>query len=422
MTLPRQEPPAYDALADPRTYVNGPPWALFARLRREAPVAWIEEPVVIRRSGGLERATRGPGFWAVTSHALVDMVSRQPDLFSSAERGPFLPEPQSRSDLERMRRMLVGMDAPEHRTYRQRVTQVLDSQAVRAMKESIDGHAQAVVRRAVEAGRFEAIGDVAADLPLLVLADLLGIPHSDRTLFMQWSNALVGFDDPAFGGGDVRVFRQAIADAFGYAAGIRADRLRTPCDDLVSKLVVSEADGRRLTELEFSHLWLLLIVAGNETTRHLISAGLELVATEPGLAAELAADEQLLPTFVDELLRWSTPIMQFRRTVTSDTVLGTQRLRAGDKVVLYYVSANRDETVFTQPERFDPRRSPNPHLAFGVGPHFCLGWHVARAEAIALFGAFRQWLPQVRLEADPVRLESNFMNGIRELRMMLAAN
>lgn len=420
MTLMRQEPVGNDVLADPRTYGAGPPFALFAKLRREAPVAWIEEPEVIRRSGGLQRATRGPGFWAVTSHELVDWISRQPDLFSSAQRGPFLPEPQSRSDLERMRRMLVGMDAPEHRAYRQRVTQVLDSQAVRAMKASIDGHAESVVRRAVEAGRFEAISDVAADLPLLVLADLLGVPQSDRSLFMHWSNALVGFDDPAFGGGDVRVFRQAISDAFAYAAGIRADRLQTPRDDLVSKLVASEADGRRLTELEFSHLWLLLIVAGNETTRHLISAGLELLATKPALAAEIAADDTLLPTFVDELLRWSTPIMQFRRTATSDTLLGTQPVRAGDKVVLYYVSANRDEAVFTDPARFDPRRSPNPHLSFGVGPHFCLGWHVARTEAIAVFAAFRQWLPQLRLDADPVRLESNFMNGIRELWMTIS--
>ncbi|MEV0289150.1 cytochrome P450 [Kribbella sp. NPDC050820] len=410
---------SYDALAEPRTYQTGPPYELFRTLRREAPVAWIEEPAVLRRSGDVVRSSRGPGFWAVTSHALVDEVSRRPELFSSAVRGPFLPEPQSRGDLERMRRMLVGMDAPEHRAYRERVTQVLDRRAVRAMQESIERHAQAVVQRAVRAGAFEAIADVAAELPLLVLADFLGVPRQDRGLFMEWSNALVGFDDPAFGGGDIRVFKQAIADAFGYAAAIRADRLDRPGDDLVSRLVCSEADGRRLTELEFCHLWLLLIVAGNETTRHLLSAGLELVTAAPELASGLAADEELLPTFVDELLRWSTPIMQFRRTATCDTVLGSQPIAAGDKVVLYYVSANRDESAFAEPDRFDPRRSPNPHLAFGVGPHFCLGWRVARAEAVALFGAFRPWLTRLGRSADPVRLESNFMNGIRELQMVV---
>ncbi|WP_018680601.1 cytochrome P450 [Actinokineospora enzanensis] len=402
-------------LADPARYVAGPPMAEFARRRAHEPVGWVDEPELVRhRPDGTAVTQRGDGFWAVTRYAAVREASRAPEVFSSAAGGAFLTDPKSRADAERTRQLLVSMDAPEHTAVRRVVTAAFTPRAVRELGAAIEAHAHALVGRVVAAGEFDAVADLAADLPLLVLADLLGMPREDRALLFDWSNNLVGFDDPEFGGGDVAAFQQTFVQAFGYALAAAADRRRRPGDDLVSRLVTAEVDGRRLTEREFCHLWLLLVVAGNETTRHLVSGTVELAADRPEVRAALGPGGDHA-TAVDELLRRITPIMQFRRTAVRDTVLDGQAIAEGDKVVLYFLSANHDESVFADPHLLDLARDPNPHLSFGVGPHFCLGAHLARAEAVALLRALAPHVGGLRRRGPTERLASNFMNGIKAL-------
>lgn len=405
-------------IADPAAYATGVPHDEFARLRRIDPVSWVDEVALVRHGAGGEPGPvtrRGSGYWAVTRHAAVVAASREPALFSSAAKGAFLADPATPEDLERTRQLLVNMDAPEHTTMRKLVVGAFTPRAIRHLRDGVRRHAENLVARVTAAGEFDVVTDLAAELPLLVLTDLLGMPRADRGLLYRWSNNLVGFDDPRFGGGRVEAYRQTFVEAFGYARALAADRRRHPGDDLVSRLVYSEVDGRRLTDDELCQLWLLLVIAGNETTRHLISGGLYALATHPDERARLVADPGLTPTAVEELLRWVTPIMQFRRTATRDTSLDGQPIAAGDKVVLYFVSANRDEAVFDRPDRLDLGRADNPHLAFGIGPHFCLGAHLARLEAATLLDTLRPVLSRLELAGPVVRMESNFMNAITSL-------
>ncbi|MET9263811.1 cytochrome P450 [Amycolatopsis sp. NPDC004079] len=399
-------------LADPAGFAHGVPHAEFARLRRDLPVAWVEEPARAGRPAG-------SGFWALTRHADVAAASRAPETFSSAARGAFLADPSTPEQLERTRRLLVNMDAPEHSRARKLVSAAFGPRAVRAVRESVRRNADRIVREALTREEFDGVRDLAAELPLVVLADLLGIPRADRHLLYRWSNGLVGFDDPEFGGGDVDVYRATFSEAIRYALEVAEEKRRNPADDVVSLLVTSEVDGRRLTEQEYGQFWMLLVVAGNETTRHALSGGLQALFEHPAERDRLAADEKLVPAATEEILRWTTPIMQFRRTATRDVTVAGQPIPGGDKVVLYYVSANRDETVFAEPGRFDVGRSPNPHLAFGVGPHFCLGAALARLEIATVLELLRPRLRELRPAGPAARLESNFMNGIKSLPIRL---
>lgn len=409
-------------LADPAAYGVDVPWQEFARRRSEAAVTWVDEPVLRRHSAaGGSRSHRGSGFWAVTRHAAVVAASRSPSVFSSAARGAFLSDPETAEDLERARQLLVNMDAPEHGRIRRLVTAAFTPRAVHALSASVHDHAVRLARQVSAAGDFDAVTDLAAELPLLVLADLLGIPRSDRGLLLRWSNNLVGFDDPEYGAGSVDTYRETFAEAFRYARDLAVRRRRAPRDDLISGLVARNGSGHGLTEGEFCQLWLLLVIAGNETTRHLLSGALLALAEHPDQAGRLAADPGLTSPAADELLRWVTPIMQFRRTALADTKLDGQPIRGGEKVVLYYISANRDEAIFQAPDRLDLGRQPNPHLAFGVGPHYCLGSHLAHLEARALLGALRPRLTGLRLAGPVIRLQSSFMNGIKSLPMALTS-
>lgn len=402
-------------LADPTRYGRGVPHAEFARLRRERPVSWVAEPVrSFRDRTGAPVTRQGTGFWAVTRHADVVAASRAPGRFSSAARGAFLADPADESDLHRTRQLLVNMDDPAHARIRRYATAAFTPRTVGELAEGVRAHAAALVARAVAADSLDLVRDLAAELPLLVLTDLLGMPQADRGLLFTWSNNLVGFDDAEYGG-DVATFQRTFREAFAYARELAAGRRRRPGADLVSRLLEARVDGRPLAEDEFCQLWLLLVIAGNETTRHLISGGLLALAEHPGEARRLAGDPGGLPAAVDELLRWVSPIMQFRRTAVEDCTLGGQRIAAGDKVVLFYVSANRDEAVFADPDRLDLRRRPNPHLAFGVGPHYCLGSHLAHLEARVLLDELRPYLDRLVLAGPPVRLESTFVNGIKNL-------
>jgi cytochrome P450 len=403
-------------IAHPATFTAGVPHAEFARRRADEPVGWVDEPELERHSsGGSRTVRRGSGYWAVTTHDDVLSVSRRTEEFSSGAKGAFLIDPSTPGDLRQTRQLLVNMDAPQHLRIRKLVTSVFTPRAVRAMTDSIAAHSAALVDKVVGAGEFDVVSDLAAELPLLVLADLLGMPREERHLLFRWSNHLVGFDDPDYGGGDVDAYRRTFGEAFQYALRQAMDRREHPTDDLVSHLANAEVDGQRLSDREFCNFWLLLVVAGNETTRHLVSGSMEALAADHRERDRLVSGEASVATAVDELLRWVTPIMQFRRTATRDTHIGDTAVAEGDKVVIYYTSANRDAAVFRDPDRLDLTRDPNPHLAFGVGPHFCLGSHLARLEAATLLTALRPHLPRLELTGPPTRLESNFVNGAKTM-------
>ncbi|MFI6042474.1 cytochrome P450 [Nocardia sp. NPDC051321] len=402
-------------LADPTTYAMAVPYTEFARCRRDAPVCWVDEPVRVLRGSSGVATVRGSGFWAVTRHETICAAARSPEVFSSAAKGAFLTDPRSAADLARNREVLINMDAPRHARLRRTISPAFTSRELASMRESIVTHARQLTDKVVAAAEFDAVADLAAELPLLVLADLLGMPRRDRGLLLDWSNGLVGFDDPEYGDGDIDRYRATMTEAFGYIAELAEFRRKSPGADLVSKLVSAEVDGRGLTVRELSMFWLLLVVAGNETTRHLISGGLLALIHWPDQARLLAQDPDLLHPAVEEMLRWVTPIMQFRRTATEDTDLDGTRIRAGSKVVLYFISANRDDRVFADPDRFDIRRVPNPHLAFGFGPHACIGARLAQLEAKTLFDCLRPQLTRLELAGPPVRLASNFVNGLKSM-------
>ncbi|MEU5724770.1 cytochrome P450 [Micromonospora sp. NPDC047738] len=412
--MPATRPAPVD-IAHPATYAGGVPHEEFDRRRREEPVGWVPEPALWRHSAAGRIQQRGAGFWAATTHEAVVEVSRQPEVFSSALRGAFLHDPRTPADLEFMRQLLVNMDAPQHVRIRRLVTSVFTPRAVRSLADTVTRHARDLVEAVRRRDTFDAVTDLAAELPLLVLADLLGLPRGDRHLLYRWSNNLVGFDDPEYGGGDVEVYRQTFAEAFQYALAVAVRRRAAPRDDLISLLAAAEVDGRRLTDREFCQFWLLLVVAGNETTRHLISGALHLLLHDEALRRRWLGAPLSTATAVDEFLRVVTPIMQFRRTATQDTTLAGTKIAEGDKVVMFYVSANRDAAVFADPHRVDLERAPNPHLSFGMGPHFCLGAHLARMEMAALLDAVVPHLPRLATTGPVVRLESNFVNGIKSM-------
>src|ERR671925_329444 len=357
------EPPL---ISDPAIYGGGVPHEEFARRRRECPVDWVEEKALWRYGAGGAASVRGSGYWAVMRHETVAAVSRNPAVFSSGERGGFLPDPKSRQDLERTRQLLINMDAPEHRRIRRFVAAAFSPRTMQLLEEGIRAHARRLVAAAL-----------------------------DRE--------------------EVDDYKRTFSEAFEYALELAAAKRRRPGDDLVSELVRLAVDPGHLSEREYCNLWVLLVVAGNETTRHLLSGGILALLEWPEERGRLVADPGLTPLAVEELLRWVSPVMQFRRTATCDVELEGRRVRAGDKGVLYYASADRDESVFPDADRLAGGPQPNPQLAFGVGPHFCLGAHLARLEAAALVDELRPHLASLQVSGEVVRLESNFMSGIKSM-------
>jgi len=263
-------------------------------------------------------------------------------------------------------------------------------------------------------GECDFVSEVAAELPLQVIAEMMGVPLEERQMVFDWSNRLIGFDDPEFQTSQDDG-KAAATEMFAYANQLASERVRCPKDDLVSILMHSEVEGEKLTELEFDLFFILLAVAGNETTRNLISGGMCALSENPAERARLRQNPDLLPSAVEEMLRWVSPVMHFRRTATHDIDLHGQKIREGDKVVLWYISANRDAAVFPDPDRFDVGRTPNDHLAFGLGTHFCLGNNLARLEIRVMFEEILRRLPDLELAGPVRRLRSAFINGIKEM-------
>ncbi len=401
-------------LFDPHLFGAGIPYDAFAALREQAPVAFHEEAP--RRPGGRP----GPGFWCLTTHADVHHASCHPDVFSSY-LGGFTSADISGAVLDETRLNLMGMDPPEHTEFRAAIREPFSPRKVRGLEAAVRGFATRVVDD-VEAtadadGRieFDFVTEIAAELPLLVLAHLLGVPESDRGLFFDWSNSIIGNHDPDFGG-TLADFLRTKDEIFAYAARITEQRRAEPGDDLVSHLIAARFQGEPLTEERLVILWFLLLIAGNETTRSSLTGAMEMLSAFPEQRALLMSDlDTHLPGFIEEMLRFTNPVLHFRRTATRDVELGGATIREGDKVVLWYPSANRDPAVFDRPDEFDITRSPNPHLAFGVGTHFCLGARVGRLSLRVMLKELLTRLPDIETTGPPVRLHSMFLSGAKQL-------
>ena len=394
-----------DLLED--TWARGVPHEAFALLRREAPVFWHPEP-------------DGPGFWAVTRHADVVAVSRDPATFSS-ELGATFIDAQTDEALAQLRLTILNMDPPRHNRYRRLVSRGFTPRMIDRLVATIERRAARIVDEVVDRGECEFVEDVAAKLPLEMICEMIGLPEADWPRMFELSNTLVGFDDP-----DLRATPEegeaAAAEIYAYCDAVAADRRANPRDDLMTALVQAEVDGERLTDLELNLFFVTLVVAGNETTRNLISHAMLALIEHPDQLRRLREDPGLWPTAVEEMLRWGTSIHNFRRTATRDTELRGQRIAAGDKVVMYYMSANRDEEVFEDPFRFDVGRTPNDHVAFGGGGvHYCLGASLARAEIRAIMRQLVERLDDVQLAGEVRRLRSDFVNGIKSMPVTFRA-
>jgi cholest-4-en-3-one 26-monooxygenase len=389
-------------LADPQRFVDGTPHHWFARLRAEAPVYFHPEP-------------DGPGFWCITKYQDLRHVSRNPRLFSSWQGGTNI-EDREGEGLERLRLIMINMDPPQHVKFRRTVQRSFTPRLVEGMRAHVRELARRIVDGVARKGECEFVEDLAAELPLQVICEMMGVPQQDRHHIFELSNRLIGFDDP-----DYQTTKadseQASAEMFDYAMKLAEKVKQKPRDDLVSKLLVSEVDGEHLSELEFSLFFLLLAIAGNETTRTVTCWGMHALMEHPEQRELLIRNPSLLNTAVEEILRFNPAVHHFRRTATRDTEIRGQAIRKGDKVVMWYPSANRDEEIFEDPDRFDITRHPNPHLAFGIGEHFCIGANLARMELQEIFREMMTRLPDMEPIEPPKRLRSNFINGCKQMRV-----
>jgi cytochrome P450 len=394
------------------------PHETFALLRREAPVWWYDWPL-------------GRGYWCVTKHADVVAVSRDTKTFTS-EQGANLEDLDEEQRVARQ--SMLETDPPRHTRLRGLVGPAFTPRAIKAYELVLRELTAAVLDRAVPLREFDFIEEVAKQLPIRVLARLLGARDEDTDHLIDWGDRMIGNTDPELA--DVLhdspeseqyrmlPFRSPAAlELFDYAHRIATERRGAPAEDLVSKLVHAEIDGERLSEHEFDTMLLLLVVAGNETTRQAIAHGMLALAEHRDQWRRLTDDPELLWTAgADEILRWSSPVLHFRRTATRDVELGGQQIRAGDKVVVWYVSANFDEEVFPEPLRFDVGRRPNPHVAFGGGgPHYCLGAHLARLEVQVMFDALLPRLADIELTGQAERMRTNFTNALKRMPVRVTA-
>ncbi|MFE9253708.1 cytochrome P450 [Streptomyces sp. NPDC006879] len=412
MTCPAV-PEGFDA-TDPDLLQARVPLPEFARLRQTAPVWWCPQ----------ERGTTGfddAGYWAVTRHADVKYVSTHPELFSSMANTAIIRfNPHiSRDQIEAQRLIMLNMDPPEHTRVRQIVQRGFTPRAIRGLESALRDRASRIVAGAGQhtdaAGSFDFVTQIACELPLQAIAELIGVPQEDRTRIFDWSNKMIAYDDPEYAITE-EVGAEAAMELIGYAMNMSADRKECPAKDIVTQLVAAEGQGN-LSSDEFGFFVLLLAVAGNETTRNAISHGMYAFLTHPE-QWELYKSKRPTTT-AEEIVRWATPVVSFQRTATCDTELGGQQIKAGDRVGMFYSSANHDREVFDHPEVFDITRDPNPHLGFGGGgPHFCLGKSLAVLEIDLIFNALADTLPGMRLAAQgPRRLRAPWLNGIKELRV-----
>jgi cytochrome P450 len=383
--------------------------AAFATLRREAPVRFFREfetpdfPV-------------GPGYWALTRYDDIVEASRRPDLFCSGRGTNILDLPV---EIGEFFGSMINMDDPKHARLRGIVQKGFTPRMVARVEGYVRDKARALVDRALEEhpdGRCDFVQSFAAPLPLQIICEMMGIPASDEQQIFNWTNVILGAGDPDYGGTYEHLMTTSF-EIYAYAQALGEDRLANPRDDITSSLMHAEVDGERLTAQEFGSFFILLVVAGNETTRNAISHGMKALTDFPDQRRAWWDDfEAGTRNAVEELVRWATPVIHFRRSATADTEIRGVPIKAGDKVVYWYNSANRDEDHFDRPHELDLSRYPNNHLGFGAGgPHFCLGASLARREIAVMFDEIRHRLPNLEVTGPPAILQSYFIHGIKSM-------
>ncbi|KFZ78417.1 steroid C27-monooxygenase [Amycolatopsis sp. MJM2582] len=402
--------PAGFDFTDPDLYATRLPLEEFAELRRTAPVWWNPQP---HNTAGF----RDDGYWVVSRLDDVKAVSRDSELFSSREKTAIIRFDENMTDdsLEANRLVLLNMDAPQHTKLRRIVSKGFTPRSIAKLEDTLRDRAERIVSEAKKKGSGDFVVDVACELPLQAIAELIGIPQEDRLKIFDWSNQMVSYDDPEY---EVEPLA-ASAEIVGYAWNMAEERRKCPMDDIVTKLVQADVDGESLASDEFGFFVILLAVAGNETTRNAITHGMKAFLDHPD-QWELYKKERP-KTAPDEIVRWATPVVAFQRTATRDTELGGQHIRKGDRVGMFYSSANFDPDHFDQPEKFDILREDNPHVGFGgTGSHYCIGANLARLEIDLIFNAIADVMPDIAELAPPDRLRSSWLNGIKHYQVRYA--
>ncbi|MFW2421168.1 MAG: cytochrome P450 [Porticoccaceae bacterium] len=428
-----------DFLYDPCVYEGGAPLDKIDSLRSER-VIWVDETPLPNWPGG-------NGFWLVLEHRLCSEVLKASQQFSSSLQGTQLRDPASREDLHYVQQMMLNMDPPDHTRLRRLMISAFSSRAIKALHQQIECHASQLVDTMINgrsSGECDFVKEVAADMPLLCLADIFGLPSSDRYLMFDWANRVIGYQDPDYALSDrhdrsagTEIARQALAlrplpdangampdprsragmpDLYRYAHLLAEQKRHQPGNDVMSLLLAAiDDDGSRLTNAEFENMFWLFSVAGNETLRNGIPGGMIALLEHPESWRQLRQQPQIIGQAVNEMLRWWTPVMNFRRTARDNYTLGDKAIKAGDKVVVSFLAANRDPSVFSQPEQFNLGRSENPHLSFGYGPHYCIGAQLAVAQMQALFGELTRRISKIELAGEINYLRSNFQRGVKSL-------
>jgi cytochrome P450 len=394
---------------DPERYVAGPQHEVFARLRRESPVYRQEMP-------------DGTFYWAVLRHADLVAVARDPLLFS-AEVGAVVLEDLPPDQLEQTKNMLLMMDPPRHANLRRNVAPLFKAREIARLQAAIRAVCRTILDRAAEQGDVEFVHEVAALLPSQVLGEMMRIPQEDRAQIHVWAEMSAGGQDPDINPDGYTSTGASEGNAQMAIYGMQYAQRRRDEEptDLGSMLLHVEVEGRPMTDLEFGYFFVQLVTAGNDTTRTMLSSGLHALLDHPDELARLRSDRDYIPSAVEEILRYANPLHYFRRTATADADVGGQSIAAGDKLAMMYTSANRDESVFREPDRFDVTRSPNPHLSFGIAEHFCLGVHLARLEARIFFEELLDRFPVIELTGEPRRMRSNLNNALKALPVRLAS-
>ena len=388
-------------LIDPEYFAqHGHPWDQYAWLRANAPVFWHDEP-------------DGPGFWAITKYDDIRAISRTPKIFSSYETGVMLPDPDPMG-LYAQRLMMLNMDPPQHDRFKLLVSRGFTPKNAPLLRPRIEEIAREILDAAMHKGSCDFVSEIAGRLPSGLIAELMGMPREDGERLYDLTEIMHTNDDAV---APAEVKMAAVGEMLAYGQSVAAIKRKTPGDDLATILVNAEVDGDRLTDEEFQWFFLLLVNAGGDTTRNLLAAGLQLLFDHPDQRAKLVSNlDGHLATAIEEMLRFSSPVSHFKRTVMEDTTIRRQVIKAGERVVMFYGSANRDEDVFENPDTFDITRDPNPHVAFGAGgPHLCLGMHVARVEVAVMFKELLTRLPNVETNGDFERMHSSFIAGIHSM-------
>lgn len=388
-------------LISPETFAaTGHPWEQYAWLRKNAPVYWHDEP-------------NGPGFWAITKYEDVRTISRLPKVFSSYETSVMLPDPDPMG-LYAQRLMMLNMDPPQHDRFKLLVSRGFTPKNAPLLRPKIEELARDIVDAVLAKGECDFVTEIAGRLPSGLIAELMGMPRVDGERLYDLTEIMHTNDD-AIAPPEIKM--NAVGEMLGYAQSVADLKRQSPGDDLATILVNAEVDGDHLTDEEFQWFFLLLVNAGGDTTRNLLAAGLQLLFDHPDQRTKLIGDlDGLLGSAVEEMLRYCSPVTHFKRTAMQDTVVGGQSIKTGERVVMFYGSANRDEDIFENADTFDVARHPNPHVAFGAGgPHLCLGMHVARVELAVMFRELLTRMPHIEAGGPIERMHSSFIAGVHRM-------